>query len=202
MVFSARATTMPKLLLASSSPYRRQLLDKLGLDYQWRAPDIDETALPDEPPQDLVIRLATRKAKALASDFPDHLIIGSDQVAVLNGKILGKPGNIGKARKQLMAASGNSVTFLTGLCLFNSRTFHTQQSCEEYSVTFRELSEQQIEKYLQKDQPFNCAGSFKAEGLGISLFKKLQGDDPNTLIGLPLIALIDMLNEEGIDVPD
>lgn len=191
---------MPQLLLASSSPYRRQLLDKLGLSYLWQAPNIDETPLPNESPASLVIRLAEQKAKALAADFESHLIIGSDQVAVLNGKILGKPGNPARAKEQLLAASGQRVTFLTGLCLFNSHTQRTQSSCEEYSVTFRELSVIQIEKYLEKEQPFNCAGSFKAEGLGISLFKKLQGDDPNTLIGLPLIALIDMLKNEGIDV--
>lgn len=191
---------MPQLLLASSSPYRRQLLDKLELSYQWQAPDIDEKPLPHESPSDLVIRLAEQKAKVLAPEFRDHLIIGSDQVAVLNGKILGKPGNADRAKEQLLAASGQRITFLTGLCLFNSYTLHTQRSCEEYSVTFRDLSSSQIEKYLEKDQPFNCAGSFKAEGLGISLFRKLQGDDPNTLIGLPLIALIDMLKNEGIDV--
>lgn len=192
---------MLPILLASGSPYRRQLLDKLGFDYGWHAPDIDESPQTDEAPADLVVRLAQQKTVALAVDYPRHLIIGSDQVAVLNGKILGKPGNMERAREQLMAASGNTVTFLTGLCLLNSATSNYQTSCESYSVTFRELSATHIENYLQKDQPFDCAGSFKAEGLGICLFHKLEGDDPNTLIGLPLIALINMLKREGIEVP-
>jgi len=191
---------MLPIVLASGSSYRRQLLDKLGINYHWHAPDIDESPLPNESPVELVTRLAEQKAHALASDYPAHLIIGSDQVAVLNGKILGKPGSIERARNQLTAASGNTVTFLTGLCLLNSATGHCQTGCENYRVSFRELSADRIENYLQKDQPFDCAGSFKAEGLGICLFRKLEGDDPNTLIGLPLIALITMLNNEGIDV--
>lgn len=192
---------MLPILLASGSLYRRQLLDKLGIEYQWYAPDIDESLLPDEPAATLVVRLAEQKARALAAEYPRQLIIGSDQVAVLNGQILGKPGSFERAREQLMAASGTTVTFFTGLCLLNSATGNCQTSCENYSVTFRTLSATLIEKYLQQDQPFDCAGSFKAEGLGICLFSKLAGDDPNTLIGLPLIALITMLNNEGINVP-
>lgn len=201
MVFCARATSMLPILLASGSPYRRQLLDKLGLEYHWFTPDIDESHRPNESAANMVVRLAQQKARALVAKYPAHLIIGSDQAAVLDGKILGKPGNFERAQKQLMAASGKTVTFLTGLCLINSDTGNCQTSCESYSVTFRALSTTLIEKYLERDQPFDCAGSFKAEGLGICLFNKLAGDDPNTLIGLPLIALITMLNNEGIGVP-
>lgn len=192
---------MLPILLASGSLYRRQLLDKLGIEYQWHAPNIDESHLSNETAANLVVRLAQQKAQALAAGYPRHLIIGSDQIAVFDGQILGKPGNFERARQQLMATSGRTVTFLTGLCLLNSATGHCQTSCESYSVTFRTLSTTLIDQYLRRDQPFDCAGSFKAEGLGICLFSKLEGDDPNTLIGLPLIALITMLNNEGINVP-
>jgi septum formation protein len=191
---------LSKLLLASSSPYRRQLLDKLGLAYTWQSPDIDEQPKPNEPPADLVIRLAEQKALALAVRYPGYLIIGSDQVALLDGQILGKPGNFMKAREQLSAASGRKLTFLTGLCLLNSASMKSQIRCEPYEVTFRNLTAAQIDFYLNREQPFDCAGSFKAEGLGISLFERLKGDDPNILIGLPVIALIDMLNNEGVSV--
>src|SRR5690606_6154209 len=170
---------MSPLILASSSPYRRQLLAKLGLDFQWQAPDIDERPHPAEGPDKLVTRLAREKAAALVKQFPRHLIIGSDQLALLDGKILGKPGSMEKAHEQLAAASGKTVTFLTGLCLLNSATQASQATCETYTVTFRLLSGRQIDAYLQRDQPFDCAGSFKAEGLGIGLFDSLQGRDPN-----------------------
>lgn len=191
---------MPQIILASSSPYRRQLLDKLGLDYQWQAPDIDEQPRSNELPEALVQRLAQQKAVALANSHPNHLIIGSDQVAVLNGQILGKPKTFEKAQQQLNDANGKTVIFLTGLCLFNSSTHQQQLRCEHYSVTFRTLSAAEIQHYLIREQPFDCAGSFKAEGLGISLFTRMEGNDPNTLIGLPLIALIDMLKNEGVEV--
>lgn len=191
---------MPQIILASSSPYRRQLLDKLGLDYHWQAPNINEQPHHNELPEILVQRLAQQKATALVNSYPNHLIIGSDQVAVLNGQILGKPGNIEKAQEQLNNANGKMVTFLTGLCLLNSATRQQQLCCEHYSVTFRTLSAAEIQKYLTREQPFDCAGSFKAEGLGISLFRRMEGDDPNTLIGLPLIALIDMLSHEGVKI--
>jgi septum formation protein len=191
---------MQQIVLASGSPYRRQLLDKLGLLYDWKAPNIDETPK-DEKPDELVRRLAFEKAKALAKDFPDALIIGSDQIALLDGEILGKPGNHAIAHKQLSMASGKPVTFLTGLCLLNTANAHAQICCETYRVFFRSLTAAQIDSYLEREQPYDCAGSFKAEGLGICLFTKLEGDDPNTLIGLPLITLIDMLNKEGINIP-
>lgn len=192
---------MLPIVLASSSAYRRQLLQKLGLPFTCQAPDIDETIQPDESAETLVRRLARQKAEALRPSYTSHLIIGSDQVAVLDGKILGKPGDFARAKTQLLAASGNKVTFFTGLCLLNTATSQCQLRCERYSVIFRHLSESVIDAYLIKDKPFDCAGSFKAEGLGIALFSRLEGDDPNTLIGLPLIALVDMLANEGIAVP-
>ncbi len=191
---------MPSLILASTSPFRRELLGKLGLPFQCASPEIDETPYPDEPPEVLVARLAEQKAKAVASHHPHSLIIGSDQVAILDQQILGKPGNHTRATRQLQQASGKAITFLTGLSLYNSTHQTLQTEVVPYTVHFRELTHQQIESYLQKEQPYHCTGSFKSEGLGISLFQKLQGDDPNTLIGLPLIRLIAMLEKEGVNV--
>lgn len=190
---------MKKLLLASSSPYRQALLRKLGLDFSSCAPDIDESATPGEPPTNLVKRLAEAKAEKLAATYPDHLIIGSDQVASFQGQILGKPGNFENAFAQLQLCRGESIEFLTGLCLYNPETGQRQTSVETYKVRFRKLSDQQIRNYLLRETPYDCAGSFKSEGLGISLFDALEGEDPNTLVGLPLIALIRMLNKEGVD---
>jgi MAF protein len=191
---------MQQLILGSSSPYRAELLAKLGLPFDTISPDIDEQALPDEKPAQLVQRLSEQKALAIASNYPDALIIGSDQVAVLDGTILGKPGNHQNAVKQLHAASGKTVLFLTGLALLNSKTGEMQSLVEPFEVCFKQLSEQQIEFYLQQEQPYQCAGSFKSEGFGISLFSKLNGDDPNSLIGLPLIRLIEQLHNQGVDV--
>ncbi len=188
-----------RLLLASSSTYRRQLLEKLQLPFSYASPNIDESPLPNEPAQDLVQRLATTKATTLAELYPDHLIIGSDQVATLDGNIIGKPHTHARAREQLTRFRNRTLVFFTGLCLFNTATRHTQTRVETYSVTFRNLSDEQIETYLRLEQPYDCAGSFKSEGLGISLFSSMEGNDPNTLIGLPLITLIKMLNNEGID---
>ncbi|MDB2705700.1 Maf family nucleotide pyrophosphatase [Pseudomonadota bacterium] len=191
---------MQQLILGSSSPFRKELLAKLCLEFITSSPDIDETRLENEHPHTLVQRLAEQKARKIAEDYPDALIIGSDQVAVLDEQVLGKPGNYDNAMKQLMAASGNKVDFLTGLALFNSRSGHMQSLVESFTVSFRTLSENQIDFYLQQEQPYQCAGSFKSEGFGISLFSKLIGDDPNSLIGLPLIRLIRLLEIEGIDV--
>ncbi len=191
--------TNPKILLASSSTYRRQLLQKLGLAFDWASPDIDENHQPGESPTQLVHRLAEAKAHRLASTYPNHLIIGSDQVATLDNCILGKPHTHTNAVAQLRRFRQREVTFLTGLCLFNPKTSRTQTSVESYKVRFRNLSDEQIENYLQREQPYDCAGSFKSEGLGICLFEQLAGDDPNTLIGLPLIALTRMLAAEGVD---
>jgi MAF protein len=193
---------MRHLLLASSSPYRRELLSRLRLTFECSAPEIDETAYIGETPEQLVRRLAVEKAKALAQNHPDHLIIGSDQAAVLEQKnILGKPHTFERAKQQLKACSGKSVSFLTGLALLDSRTGSAQVDCIKFTVHFRALDDQQIERYLQAEQPFDCAGSFKAEGLGISLFRATEGEDVTSLIGLPLIRLVDMLNHAGVEVP-
>lgn len=188
------------LVLASTSPFRRELLAKLCLPFECAAPDIDESPIAGEKPSELVARLAEQKAKAVAHHYPNSLIIGSDQVAVLGEQMLGKPGSHARATQQLQQASGKCITFLTGLSLYNSENDTLQTDVVPFSVYFRELSENQIENYLQKEQPYHCAGSFKSEGLGISLFEKLEGEDPNTLIGLPLIRLIQMLEKEGVEV--
>lgn len=190
---------MPKLILASSSLYRRQLLEKLQLPFTYQSPDIDETALANETPQALVQRLSISKAKSVAAKQDlASLVIGSDQVAVLGNKILGKPLNHANAMRQLSECSNQTVQFLTGLCLYNNISQTTHYSTEIFQVRFRALSKQQIENYLNKDQPYDCAGSFKAESLGISLFSQMQGNDPNILLGLPLIRLIDFLQQEGV----
>ncbi|MGB2248298.1 MAG: Maf family protein [Alcanivorax sediminis] len=194
-------TANPALLLASSSPFRRELLGKLRLEFTHQSPDIDESRLDGETPTELVIRLAQEKATALAEQHPNTLIIGSDQVAVLGDTVLGKPGTREKAIEQLSVASGQRVTFLTGLCLLNTATGRTQTACEPFHVQFRTLQPAQIERYVDLEQPLNCAGSFKSEGLGIVLFKALEGRDPNSLIGLPLIVLTEFLAEEGIQLP-
>ncbi|ERI52920.1 septum formation protein Maf [Pseudomonas sp. EGD-AK9] len=190
------------LLLASSSPYRRELLARLQLPFSWQSPSIDETHRPDETATELVKRLAEEKARALAASHPNHLIIGSDQVAALDdGQILGKPHDLERAQAQLRAASGSSVTFLTGLALLDSASGRCQVDCVPFTVHFRQLDEAQILRYLQREQPFDCAGSFKSEGLGISLFRSTEGEDATSLIGLPLIRLVDMLLNEGIEIP-
>ncbi|AKH19615.1 Maf family protein [Sedimenticola thiotaurini] len=198
---SALKTNHPAIVLASTSPFRRELLGKLGLAFDVGAPDVDEQRHPHETPEQLVRRLAEAKAKAVARQHPDALVIGSDQVACIDEQILGKPGNRDRAIEQLSLASGKRVTFYTGLCLYNNRTDQARTSCELFHVHFRDLDKQQIERYLDREQPYNCAGSFKSEGLGIALFRRLEGDDPNTLIGLPLIRLISFLEAEGVQVP-
>lgn len=192
---------MLPLLLASSSPYRRELLNRLRLPFVCASPDIDESRRPNEPAIDLVTRLAREKAMALAEQSPDHLIIGSDQVAVLGEQILGKPHTFERALEQLQASSGNCVSFLTGLALFNSRTGECQVDCVPFTVHMRQLDEARISRYLHAEQPYDCAGSFKAEGLGVSLFRSTEGPDATSLIGLPLIRLVDMLMNEGIELP-
>jgi len=188
---------MPNLILASTSPYRRVLLEKLGVTFECAAPNVDESPQPGESPRHLVVRLAQEKAKSLAARFPDHLIIGSDQVCVLDGIITGKPHTEENARQQLLKARGSIVTFYTSLALYNSSTGHLQTECEPFDVHFRHLSEQEIDDYVRKERPLNCAGSFKSEGLGIALFERLDGRDPNALVGLPLIALCQMLRREN-----
>ena len=190
---------MLPLILASTSRYRRELLKKLEMPFKCVAPQVDELPLPGESPRQLVLRLAQAKAQALAADYPNHLIIGADQVCVLDGKITGKPHSEENARRQLRAASGHVVTFYTGLALYNSASGHLQTECEPFDVHIRQLSDVEIARYIEKEQPLNCAGSFMSEGLGITLFERLDGRDPNTLVGLPLIALCKMLRHERQD---
>ncbi|MCW2098647.1 Maf family protein [Pseudomonas helleri] len=192
---------MLPLLLASSSVYRRDLLSRLRLPFTCSSPDIDESHRPGESALELVQRLSLEKAQALAASHPAHLIIGSDQVAVLNDQIIGKPHTFDKARQQLLNASGASVSFLTGLTLLNSQTGHHQTDCVPFTVHMRHLSAEQIERYLHAEEPYDCAGSFKAEGLGVSLFQRTEGDDATSLVGLPLIRLVDMLLAQGVALP-
>jgi len=177
------------LILGSSSPFRKELMGRLHLDFQTFSPDIDETRRSNETAEEMVQRLSLEKAQAIAAQHPNTLIIGSDQCAVLNGEILGKPGDHANAMMQLRNSSGQHVNFLTGLCLYDSRSGEYQLDLIPYGVEFRELSRTEIESYLLKEQPYNCAGSFKSEGLGITLFKGFTGSDPTALIGLPLIRL-------------
>jgi len=189
-----------KLILASSSPYRRELLERLKISFEVIAPDVDEAPRPGESPSALVDRLSIEKAQKIADGKPGTLVIGSDQVAVYNGSIVGKPHSHDKAVEQLRSASGRAVTLYTGLALVNADTGHVQHEVIPYRVTFRSLTDAQIESYLRKEQPYSCAGSVRSEGLGIALLERFEGDDPNTLIGLPLIRLVRMLENEGINV--
>lgn len=192
-----------KLVLASTSRYRKSLLDRLGLPFETRAPEVDETPQPGESPDALVSRLSRAKAAAVAEQLTDALVIGSDQLAVVDGEILGKPGTEAKARAQLARLSGKEVTFLTGLCLIRAGLKGASEEAFELvetPVRFRNLTAAQIEDYVSREQPLDCAGAFKSEGLGIALFERLGGDDPNALIGLPLIALCSMLESAGLPV--
>jgi MAF protein len=188
------------LVLASTSIYRQELLKRLGLPFVIAAPNVDESRRSDESPQQLVQRLAEAKARAVAPQHPNALIIGSDQVATVEDRTLGKPGGHEQAVAQLRLASGKRLQFLTGLCLLNSLSGAAQVAAVPFTVVFRPLSDRQIENYLRREQPYHCAGSFKSEALGIALCERFEGDDPNALIGLPLIRLIDMLHQEGVDV--
>ena len=196
---SDSVTQASNVLLASSSPYRRELLQRLGLDFDWAAPEIDETALPGEAPEALVQRLAAEKARALQADFPDRLIIGSDQVATLDESILTKPLTRERAIAQLTTCSGRRVRFFTGLALLDAASNHLSIHLEPFDVVFRSLSSEDVTNYVDRETPFDCAGSFRVEGPGIALFQALEGRDPNALIGLPLIALCDLLRERGIN---
>lgn len=192
--------TNVQIVLASTSKYRRELLARLGLPFEVASPHVDETALPGEAPQDTARRLAEAKARAVAARFPQAIVIGSDQVAVLEGMPLGKPGNHTNALRQLKAMRGKEVVFHTALCLFAAASARAQTRVVPFSVRFRNYSDAQIERYLQREQPYDCAGSARCEGLGIALIAEMRGDDPNALIGLPLIALTDMLAAQGVDV--
>ena len=190
----------PQIVLASTSKYRRELLARLGLPFEVAAPGVDETPLPNEAPEETSPRLAQAKAKAVAARFPQAIVIGSDQVALLDGLPLGKPGNHSNAVRQLKAMRGKEVVFHTALCIYHAASGRMTARVVPYRVRFRGYSDAQIERYLQREQPYDCAGSARSEGLGIALIAEMRGDDPNALIGLPLIALTEMLAEHGVSV--
>lgn len=192
--------THPQLVLGSSSIYRRELLARLDIPFETVNPAIDESALPDELPSSTALRLATEKAHAVAKHFSDALVVAADQVAVLAGNQLRKPLNHANATRQLRLVRGKEVVFHTALCLLNSRSQRIQSRVVPCAVRFRQVSDSQIEHYLDREQPYHCAGSAKSEGLGIALIERITGDDPNALIGLPLIALVEMLSNEGVEV--
>jgi septum formation protein len=192
---------MLPLVLASASAYRKALLERLGLPFTAAPAYVDETPLQDEPPHDLVARLAEAKAKALAPVHPAALIIGSDQVAVFDGDVLGKPGGYDQAVAQLSRLSGRRITFLTSVCVLNTRSRGLQIDVVEFAVVFRALDRAAIERYVSRERPYDCSGAFKSEALGITLVSSFNGDDPTALIGLPLIRLGEMLREEGVNLP-
>jgi len=192
--------TTQRLILASSSAYRRMLLDRLGMPFACMAPQVNESRRPGETPRVMVERLAEAKAQNVAHALDNALVIGSDQCAVIDGEPLGKPGARQANINQLKSMSGSWVQFLTAVCVLNTATGRRQIDTVEFGVQLRQLSEQQIVAYVDLDQPFDCAGGFKSEGLGISLFERMRGDDPTALVGLPLIRLRQMLESEGVDV--
>ena len=190
----------PELILGSTSIYRRELLERLKIPFRVEAPDIDETPFAHETPQQLVARLSLEKARSVAANNPGSLVIGSDQVAVHGNRIVGKPHTHDKAMQQLTEANGKEIMLYTGLSLVNADSGEAQTEVIPYQVVFRKLTVQQLESYLLKEQPYHCAGSVKSEGLGIALLERFEGDDPNTLIGLPLIRLIRMLENFGVNI--
>ena len=189
---------MPRLVLASTSPYRRELLGRLRLPFDTLSPAVDETPRPGEPAADLVIRLAREKAAAVAARVPDAIVIGADQVAVLDGVALSKPGTHDNAVAQLRAMRGRRVSFLTAVAIARGATGQSDARLVPTDVHFREFDDATIEAYLRAEQPYDCAGSAKIEALGIALVRRLDGTDPTALIGLPLIALVDLLAEFGV----
>jgi len=191
----------PRLVLASTSRYRQELLARLGIPFETAAPGVDESPVAGETPQRLALRLACAKAQAARAAFSDALIIGCDQVAVVGAMLLNKPGTHARAVEQLTLMSGKPVVFYTALCLLNAHTLRCQSAIVPVTVHMRELGIAQIERYLRAERPYDCAGSARIEGLGIALVARLEGDDPNALIGLPLIRLCDMLKSEGVELP-
>lgn len=189
-----------RLILASSSPYRKQLLERLHLPFETCSPEVNESPLPGESPQALACRLAETKARKVAESAPDALIIGSDQVAVLEGLIVGKPGTEERAEAQLLQARGKTLEFLTGVCLLDSATGRVQTDCVSYRVRLRPLEPADIRRYIRLEMPLNCAGALKSEGLGAALIERMEGDDPTALIGLPLLRLVQMLEGCGYHV--
>jgi len=190
-----------KIILASSSPYRKKLLKRLDITFTTVSPEINERYFQDELISDYVLRLAKTKAESIVSKNNNSLIIAADQALQCDKKILGKPGNYNKAKEQLIFMSNRSLTFYTGLCLINTETKIIEEDVISFRVDFRKLTESEIENYLVKEKPYDCAGSFKSEKLGISLLKKMNGDDPTALIGLPLIRLCKMLRNQGVNIP-
>ena len=193
-------STNRKLILGSTSPYRRELLARLRLPFDVAAPDVDETALPAETPQQLACRLALAKAHAVAAQFPGAVVIGSDQVADLEGQALGKPGNHARATLQLQQMRGKTVIFQTAVAVVCLETGFEQLDLAQVKVQFRELSDAEIEAYLQAETPYDCAGSAKSEGLGIALLASIENDDPTALVGLPLIRTCRMIQAAGVKV--
>jgi MAF protein len=189
-----------QLTLASTSPYRAELLERLGLPFATMAPEVDEAPLSRETPDELVVRLSLAKARAVAKRQSAGLVIGSDQVAVLDGQVLGKPGTMAAARAQLGRLSGREVRFLTGLAVVSIESGRHHTTLVETPVWFRALSEAEITGYVDRERPLDCAGAFKSEGLGVALFERIGGPDPSALIGLPLIELCRLLAEEGVSV--
>ena len=190
----------PRLVLASSSPFRRQLLAQLQVPFTVVVPDIDETVRAQEEAQGLVERLAIEKAHVVGAHLSDSLIIGSDQVALYDGKIVGKPGDHATAVKQLLAASGQTVRLYTGVALLNSNSGVIRSRVIPYEVVFRDITRAMIERYLEREHPYGCCGSLRADGLGVALLARISGDDPSALIGLPLITVIDLLAQENYPV--
>ena len=190
-----------KIILASSSPFRRELLQRLDLEFTVDSPNIDETPYPGEKPEDLVLRLAEKKAEKIAGNSRDSIIIASDQVACLGPIILGKPMEHGAAVKQLQKMRGKTVLFFTSLYVLDTQSKRYKTSRVDIHVQFRDYTDEEIERYLQKELPYHCAGSFKSEKLGISLIKEISGPDPTALIGLPLIKLAEILREFGLQIP-
>ena len=190
----------PKIVLASSSPFRKHLLQKIYTTFEQAAPDINESRLVGETSTDLSKRLALEKATALAEQFPNHLIIGSDQVAMLGDNQLTKPGSHENCVTQLSLSSGKTITFFTSVCVLNSKSRESTVDIEVCKVHMRSLQLKEIENYVERDKPYDCSAAFKSEGLGIALFKQIDSDDPNALIGLPLIKLTALLKDMGLDV--
>ncbi|MDO1527397.1 Maf family nucleotide pyrophosphatase [Fulvimonas sp. R45] len=191
----------PRLLLGSTSRYRAELLRRLAVEFDTCAPDTDETPRPGEAPAARALRLAVAKATAAAGDRRDVLVIGSDQVAELGGELLRKPGDAARARAQLAASAGREVRFHTALCLLDTRSGLARTHVDHTRVAFRPLDAGEIARYVEREQPLDCAGSFKCEGLGISLFERIDSEDPTALVGLPLIALARLLREAGVVLP-
>lgn len=189
------------IILASSSPYRRAVLERLGLEFRCQSPEIDETTIPGEAPGDLVHRLSQAKAAAVGGGLAEGLVIGSDQVAVLGDRIIGKPADHGDAVRQLRAASGARTILHCGVALLNAATGRIQSAVERVEVECRELAEEEIERYLARDVPYDCCGSLKVEGMGIALIRRIRSDDPNAITGLPVIRLLGMLRAEGLALP-